>query len=44
MNGTEDIIWEEEATNDDDGDMDLLYSVSDKELCAVFDEDFLGFS
>ena len=48
MDGTEDdIIWEEEAANDNDSDRDLLYPDSDKELRAVFDEsideDFLGF-
>ena len=44
MDGTEaNIIWEEEAANDGDSDGDLLYPDSDKELCAVFDEDFLGF-
>ena len=48
MDGIEDdIIWEEEAANDSDGD--LLYPDSDKELHAVFheesiDKDFLGFS
>ena len=54
MNGTEDdIIWEEEAANDGDSDVDsnryLLSPNSDKELRAVsdeesIDEDFLGFS
>ena len=54
MYGTEDdIIWEEEAANDGDSDVDsdgkLLYPDLDKELRAVFDEesideDFLGFS
>ena len=53
MDGIEDdIIWEEEAANDGDSDVDsnrdLLYTDSDMELCAVFDEesideDFLGF-
>ena len=52
--GTEDdIICEEQVTNDGDSDVDsdanLIYPDSDKELCAVFDmesidEDFLGFS
>ena len=45
----DDIIWEEEAANDGDSDEDMLYPDSDKELCAIFneeriDEDFLGFS
>jgi len=49
MDGTEDIIWEEEAANDGESNMDLLYLDLDKELRAVFDEesideDFLGFS
>ena len=50
MDSTEDdIIWEEEATNDGDSDGDLLDPDSDKELCAIFeeesiDEDFRGFS
>ena len=50
MDGTEDdIIWEEKAANDGDSDEVLLDPDSDKELCAVFDEesideDFLGFS
>ena len=50
MDGTEDdIIWEEEAANEGDGDLDLLHPDSDKELRAVYneesiDEDFLGFS
>ena len=48
MDGTEDdIIWEEEAANDNDSDRDLLYPDSDKELRGVFDGsidlDFLGF-
>ena len=46
------IIWEEEAANDSDSDVDsdgdLLYPDSAEELRAVFDEesideDFLGF-
>ena len=50
MDGTEDNnIWEEEAANDGDSDVDSLYPESDKELRAIFDEesideDFLGFS
>ena len=45
MDSTEnDIIWEEEAANYGDSDGDLLYPDSDKELRAVFDEDFLEFS
>ena len=49
MDGTEDDdVWEE-AANDNDSDGDFLNPDSDKELCAVFDEesideDFLGFS
>ena len=40
MYGTEDnIIWEEEAANGGDSDVDLLYPDSDKELCAVFDKE-----
>ena len=48
MDGTEDIIGEEEATNNGDSDGDLLYPDSDKELFAVFEDesidDFLRFS
>ena len=54
MDGTEDdIIWEEEAANvgdsDVNSDVDLLYPDLDKELRAVYneesiDEDFLRFS
>ena len=49
MDGTDDIIWKEEAANDSDSDGDLLYPDSDKLWLAVFDEesideDFLGFS
>ena len=53
MDGTGDIIWEEEAANDGDSDgdsdIDLLYPDCSKELRAVFDEesidkDFLWFS
>ena len=49
MDGTEDdIIWEE-AANDGDSDMHLLYLDSEKELRALFDEEsidevFIGFS
>ena len=48
MDGTEDIIGEEEATNNGDSDGDLLHPDSDKELFAVFEDEsidyFLGFS
>ena len=44
MDGTEDdTIWEEEAANDGESDVDsegdLLYPDSDKELHSVFDEE-----